>query len=549
MVENIQIDELIPTSEECRRLIRYNRLLRTGRTPESEFEALWSKDGGDYCVYCLSENGKRVRYIGITNQPAEKRLAQHLADRQRGKNIYKENWLRSCAERNIKVTIHVVRAGLTAQQAGFIEELLIKLLKKPFSLTNTHSGGATGYAGLSDESREKHRINTKNGLLRSLERELESIDMERGYCLLDEWDSNDEDSPENESKTTLASRPIDHFQAPALYSPQANAELLINEAKTWEGKFKKVVREKGLSWRTEESYRNWANRFSDYISPREPDVANKTDVEKFLSALAIDQNKSRSSQKQAVNSIFFLMQDVLHIDLGEIEFITAENHRNQPLTVLSKDECSRLFAAMDGQQRLMAQLMYSSGLRLKELLTLRVQHLEIEKYHLKIQDSYLGGIDRVMPIPSKLVPVLRQHLERLGSLWTTDQGLASFGGVWIPQQLSKVYPKAGLAWGWQWLFPSKTLSYETEAKINRRNHLSDGVFQKALASASRRAGIQTHLTPNILRRSFARHLLDAGVETRTIFELIGVSEIEEISNESGEYSDNVRTPPKKGSGY
>lgn len=478
-------------------------------------------------MYCLSEDGKRIRYIGITNQPAEKRLSQHLADRQRGKNIYKENWLRSCAERNIKVRIHVVRAGLTAQQAGFTEELLIKLLKKPFSLTNTHSGGATGYAGLSDESREKHRINTKNGLLRSLERELESIDMERGYCLLDEWDSNDEDSPENESKTTLFSRPIDHFQTPALYSPQANAKLLINEAQTWEEKFRKVVREKGLSWRTEESYRNWAKRFSDYISPRKPDVANKTDVEKFLSALAIEQNISRSSQKQAVNSIFFLMQDVLHIDLGEIEFITAENNKNQPLTVLSKDECNRLFAAMDGQQRLMAQLMYSAGLRLKELLTLRVKHLEIEKHHLNIQDSYLISVDRVMPLPSKLASILTQHLERVGNLWTADQELASFGGVWLPQQFSKVYPKAGLAWGWQWLFPSKTLSYDAKAKINRRNHVSDGAFQKALASASRRAGIQTPLSPNILRRSFARHLLDTGVERRTVFELIRIDIIQE----------------------
>lgn len=532
MVEYIPIEQFLPTSEECRRLIRYNRLLRTGLSPESEFAALCSKDGGDYCVYCLSEDGKRIRYIGITNQPAEKRLSQHLADRQRGKNIYKENWLRSCAERNIKVRIHVVRAGLTAQQAGFTEELLIKLLKKPFSLTNTHSGGSTGYAGLSDESREKHRINTKNGLLLSIERELESIDMERGYCLLDEGYSDDESLSKNESKTTLASRRMDHSQTPESCPLQENFRLVINEAQSWKEKFRKVIREKALSWRTEETYRNWAERFSDFISPRKPEVANKTDVEKFLSALAIDQNKSRSSQKQAVNSIFFLMQDVLHIDLGEIEFITAENNKNQPLTVLSKDECNLFFAAMDGQQRLMAQLMYSSGLRLKELLTLRVKHLEIEKHHLNIQDSYLVSVDRVMPLPSKLVSILSKHLERLNSLWTIDQELASFGGVWLPQQLSKVYPKAGLAWGWQWLFPSKTLSYDAKAKINRRNHVSDGAFQKALASASRRAGIQTPLSPNILRRSFASHLVDTGVEPRTVFELIRIDMIQERAEQA-----------------
>lgn len=179
--------DLLPTPKQCERLAWLNRLLRSGLSVEEIDARRWSRDEGDYSIYCLAENGKRVRYIGITNQAPEMRLRQHLADCGRGRNHYKENWIRSCVKRDVPITIHVVRSGLTVDRACMMEFELIRFFKKAFSLVNTHAGGATGYAGLSDESKEKHRVNTGKGLMEAARRELEAEDMERGYCLLEEW--------------------------------------------------------------------------------------------------------------------------------------------------------------------------------------------------------------------------------------------------------------------------------------------------------------------------------------------------------------------------
>ena len=184
--------DFLPTPKLCSRLAWFNRMLRSGISL-AEIEARrWSRDEGDYSIYCLAEDSQRVRYIGITNQAPESRLRQHLADCGRGRNLHKENWLRSCVQRGIPITIHVVRSGLTAERASMMEFELIRFFKKAFSLVNTHAGGSTGYAGLSEESKQKHRINTEKGLTLSFQKELEAQDMERGYCLLEEWGWSDE---------------------------------------------------------------------------------------------------------------------------------------------------------------------------------------------------------------------------------------------------------------------------------------------------------------------------------------------------------------------
>lgn len=189
-----KLTDLLPTVKRCERLAWLNRLLRSGLSVEEIEARRWSRDEGDYSIYCLAENGKRVRYIGITNQAPEMRLRQHLADCGRGRNHYKENWIRSCVKRDLPITIHVVRSGLTVDRACMMEFELIRFFKKAFSLVNTHAGGATGYAGLSDESKEKHRVNTAKGLMEAARRELETEDMERGYCLLEERDWHEKEA-------------------------------------------------------------------------------------------------------------------------------------------------------------------------------------------------------------------------------------------------------------------------------------------------------------------------------------------------------------------
>lgn len=184
--------DLLPAPRTCERLAWLNRMLRSGLELEEIDARHWSRDAGDYTIYCLAEDGKRVRYIGITQQAPEVRLRQHLADCGRGKNVYKENWIRSCRNRNVPVTIHAVRSGLTMERACMMEFELIRFLKNAFSLVNTHAGGSTGYAGLSEESREKHRVNTESGIMAAIQKELEAEDTERGVSVFDERGCGDE---------------------------------------------------------------------------------------------------------------------------------------------------------------------------------------------------------------------------------------------------------------------------------------------------------------------------------------------------------------------
>jgi site-specific recombinase XerD len=151
------------------------------------------------------------------------------------------------------------------------------------------------------------------------------------------------------------------------------------------------VRSRGFLWRTEETYRAWAARFAQFVRPKSPYAATPEHVGAFLTALAVRQRASPSTQKQALNALFFFMQEALHRQLGELPFQRAAARRRIP-TVLTREECHRLFVGLSGTTRLMAELMYGSGLRLLELLRLRVHHIDLTRHQLRV---FGGKGDRV----------------------------------------------------------------------------------------------------------------------------------------------------------
>lgn len=164
-------------------------------------------------------------------------------------------------------------------------------------------------------------------------------------------------------------------------------------ATPWEQALIKGIRERGFLWRTEQTYREWAVRFARFIAPRSPYAAGGEDVAAFLSALAVQGRASPSAQKQALNALVFLMQEALHRDLGEMNFKRAHPRRRLP-TVLSMGEIRSLFAQMTGTNLLMTELAYGAGLRLLELLRLRVHHLDLERQRLQVYAGK-GDKDRV----------------------------------------------------------------------------------------------------------------------------------------------------------
>ncbi len=290
----------------------------------------------------------------------------------------------------------------------------------------------------------------------------------------------------------------------------------------WERALVRAARERGFLWRTEETYRAWAARFARFLAPRSPSVAEGRDVAAFLSQLAVEQRAAPSTQKQALNAIVFLMQEALKVSLGDLEFQRAAPRRRVP-TVLSPEECSRLFAAMEGTVRLMAELAYGAGLRLHELLRLRVHHLDLDRARLLVMAGK-GDKDRVTVIPERLLPALRARLPQLRRLWERDRG-DGLPGVWLPEGIARKYPKAGEAWEWQWVFPSREASVDPQTQLRRRHHVTDSSFQRAVKAAATKAGMNKRVTPHVFRHSFATHLLEGGTDIRTVQELLGHADI------------------------
>jgi integron integrase len=326
--------------------------------------------------------------------------------------------------------------------------------------------------------------------------------------------------PEGTSERPVIVFPTVSKPARSSHPPPAASDL---GAEPWERELIKAIRERGFLWRTEETYRAWAARFARFIAPRSPYAASGREVADFLSALAVQGRASPSAQKQALNALVFLMQEALHRDLGEMEFKRAQPKVRLP-TVLSVGECQAIFAQLRGTPRLMVELAYGSGLRLMELLRLRVHHLDLDRLRLTVHGGK-GDKDRVTVLPEKLTPALREHLARLKLLWEEDR-TDGLPGVWLPEGLARKFSKSGERWEWQWLFPAKTPSVDPTSGIRRRHHLSDMSFQRTVRKAAIEAGLSKRVTPHVFRHSFATHLLEGGADIRTVQELLGHASVE-----------------------
>ncbi len=167
----------------------------------------------------------------------------------------------------------------------------------------------------------------------------------------------------------------------------------------------------------------------------------------------------------------------------------------------------------------MAELMYGSGLRVMELLRLRVKDVDLARMQVIVRAGK-GDKDRVTMLPESLVEGLRAHRDRLRGLYEQDRA-ANLAGVWLPEALERKYPGAGTSWEWFWFFPSRQLSLDPHAGVQRRHHLLDGAFQLVIREAARRAGLHKRVTPHTLRHSFATHLLEGGADIRSVQDLLG----------------------------
>lgn len=291
----------------------------------------------------------------------------------------------------------------------------------------------------------------------------------------------------------------------------------------WERKMVARIRELHLAWKTETTYRHWARRLVRFCAPKPAEDLKGEDLRGFLSHLAVKERVAAGTQKQALNAGVFFFREVLRRAPGDLgDFTRAPRHRNVP-SVLSREECGRLFGELPGTSRMMAELMYGAGLRLSELLRLRVKDVDLERLQLAVRAGK-GNKDRLTMIPRSLAAQLKEHRERLRGLHDKDRD-AGLPGVELPEALERKWPKAGEKFEWFWFFPSRNLMRDHRSGIVRRHHVLDATFQKAIREAAARAKLDKRVTPHTLRHSFATHLLESGTGIRDLQDLLGHADI------------------------
>jgi integron integrase len=288
-------------------------------------------------------------------------------------------------------------------------------------------------------------------------------------------------------------------------------------------KVRNLIRLKHYSIRTEETYLHWIKKYLLFYKGRDPEEMASQEIEVFLSHLAVDLRVAAGTQNVAFNALLFLHKDVLHKELSEsINAIRAKKPQRLP-TVMTKEETMKVIAAVPADHQLMVKLIYGSGLRLMECLRLRVKDIDFGNNHILVRDAK-GMKDRITVLPDNLRPHLHEHLERV-KLLHQDDIVKGYGRTYLPYALERKYPKASAEWGWQYIFPTKSLSKDPRTGDIRRHHVHENGLQKAVQTAARLAGIVKPINVHTFRHCFATHLLEANYDIRTVQELLGHKDV------------------------
>ena len=268
---------------------------------------------------------------------------------------------------------------------------------------------------------------------------------------------------------------------------------------------RQALRLRHYSPRTELAYVRWIRKFIRFHGNRHPAELTPEDIAAFLAGLAA----SASTQNQALAAILFLYRVVLQQRVGWIESVgRAQRPRRMPC-VLTRAEVRAVLARMRGVDRLVAALLYGSGLRLQEALQLRVKDVDFARREIMVRRGK-GAKDRVTVLADAQRLPLARYLDGLRDRF--DQAATT---VELPDALRRKYPNAEREWAWQWVFPGR----------GGRHHLHPTAVQRAFRAAVKASGVCKPASCHTLRHSFATHLLEGGYDIRTVQELLGHNDV------------------------
>ena len=287
-------------------------------------------------------------------------------------------------------------------------------------------------------------------------------------------------------------------------------------------RYREELQARHYARRTVTTYEQWVRRFLRFHGLRHPREMGSTEVNSFLTHLAVERRVSPSTQNQALAALLFLYRNLLERDLELASVVRARSRQRLPV-VLTTEEVRAVLQRLDGIDNLVAGLLYGSGLRLMEAVRLRVQDLDFSRRELTVRDGK-GGKDRRTLLPDRMVEQLRSHLQTVRALHRKDL-TDGWGRVELPHALARKYPNAPVEWGWQWVFPQHKRWRDRTTGAEGRHHIDPSLIQKAVRKAVLAAGISKPATCHTLRHSFATHLLERGQDIRTIQELLGHSDL------------------------
>jgi integron integrase len=279
------------------------------------------------------------------------------------------------------------------------------------------------------------------------------------------------------------------------------------------------LRANHYSIRTETAYVGWILRFIRANRLRHPQEMGGPEVEAFLTHLAVRGNVAASTQNQALSALLFLYRKVLGVDLPWMENVVRAKRPRRLPTVLSAGEVRALLELMPARPRLLASLLYGTGMRLMEGLRLRVKDVDFARREILVRDGK-GGKDRRTMLPASLEPGLREALAHALRLHAADLA-DGHGRVWLPHALARKYPNAATEPAWQYLFPADALSMDPRDGTTRRHHVGEEALSRHIKQAAVRARLAKPVSAHTLRHSFATHLLESGYDIRTVQALLG----------------------------
>lgn len=286
---------------------------------------------------------------------------------------------------------------------------------------------------------------------------------------------------------------------------------------------RQLLRLRHYSLRTEEAYVAWIRRYILFHKKRHPLELNERDISTFLSSLALDGQVAASTQNQALSALLFLYKEVLGRELAFIGGVVRVKRPPKLPVVLAPTEVRAVLTQLKGQYRLMAELLYGSGLRLLECLRLRIKDVDFQYLHIVVRDSK-GGKDRKTMLPVSVATPLRDHLEEVKRRHERDLA-AGFGTVHLPGALERKMPNASREWVWQYVFPAEKRSTDPRRGTEQRHHVNEKNLQNAVKAAVRAAGLNKAASCHTFRHSFATHLLENGYDIRTVQELLGHKDV------------------------